>query len=63
MKNPKDFISNICALLIVIAGALVTAIQSGVITFLPGWVSGVCVLTGVIATAIIGYLTGKPTKP
>ena len=55
----KNTITSICGLVILITGSLVTAIQIGVITFLPLWTSGVCVLLGVIATSLIAWATGK----
>jgi len=55
----KNKVSSICGLITILSGALATAIQTGVLTFLPTWVSGVCVLLGVVSTGVIGWLTGK----
>ena len=57
MKNLKDRISTICAILLALCGAVVAMQQAGVVV--P---STILTITGVVAalsTAVIGYLTGK----
>jgi hypothetical protein len=57
----KDTISNWCAFVLVIAGALITLDQSGTVNF-PSWVDNIMTVLATISGAIVAYLTGKPVK-
>jgi len=59
MKNLKDTLSSILAALIVISGSIFGLIETGTLSNLPEWVKTACVIIPVIATAIIGVMTGK----
>jgi uncharacterized membrane protein len=54
MKNPKNTITNIAAIIIVVATALKTALDASAGTDI-NWLAVVFGVT----TAVIGYLTGK----
>ena len=56
-SNIKDTLSTIFGILFAIAGALLTASQSGLV--LPTWAVAACGSVMAISGAIIGYLTGK----
>ncbi len=57
MKDLKNIITNITAIVIVVAAAIAYAINTGTITFLPEWVAQLCILIGVIGGAV-GISTG-----
>ena len=57
MKDWKGTISTICGIVAAIAGALVTASQTGLV--LPTWLVALCGAMGTICLAIIGILTGR----
>jgi hypothetical protein len=56
MATLKDKITNICSSVIAIAAAIGTF---AVTMNLPVWVVASCGLVAAIATAVIGYFTGK----
>ncbi len=55
--NSKDLISTICGIVIAVCGAIVGAIQAGVV--LPTWVNTVCLVLIAVAGGLIGVVTGK----
>lgn len=57
MKNLKDTLSTICAVLLVLSGVVVALPAQGVI--LPPIVSTIAIVVGAVAGAVIGILTGK----
>lgn len=57
MKNLKDTITNICSAILVVCGVVLAINQAGIV--LPTWVNTVTTVAGIVATAVIGYLTGK----
>lgn len=57
----KDKVTNICGLLIVVGGALIAADKAGQVQ-LGGAVDGIISVVITIATAFIGYMTGKPSS-
>jgi hypothetical protein len=57
--NWKDGLTNICGLIIVLTGSIVTGIQTGVLTSMPAWVSGVCTLIGLLAAGMVSWASGK----
>lgn len=57
MKNLKDTLSTICAVLLVLSGVVVSLPAQGVI--LPPIVSTIAIIVGAVSGAIIGVLTGK----
>lgn len=62
MNNLKNTITNICGILIVLSGAIVTAVQAGSLEFLPSWVSPLMTLIGVVCGGLVAWATGKPAN-
>ena len=58
----KDKVTNICGIVIVIAGALVAGDKAGQIS-LPNGVDGALSILITIGTAMVAYFTGKPSTP
>jgi hypothetical protein len=58
MKNLKDKITNYCAIVIAISGALLTPEITNVIHY-PVWITSTLAISAVMATSLIGYFTGK----
>jgi hypothetical protein len=56
-NNLKDKITNICGVIVVICGALLTSTTQGVT--LPTWLTGAAGVLSALSIGIIGYLTGK----
>jgi hypothetical protein len=57
MKNLKDNLTNICAIIIVIIAALQLSKSQGVI--FPHWVDNTCIVLGALCLGIGSYLQGK----
>jgi uncharacterized membrane protein len=57
MKNLKDTLSTICAVLLVLSGVVVSLPAQGVM--IPPIVSTIAIIVGALAGAVIGILTGK----
>ena len=58
MKNLKDTLSTLCAVIIGICGGIAAAMQSGVIV-LPSWAMTVCILGGIIGGVLVSVFQGK----
>ena len=58
MKNWKDILSTICAVILGICGGIAAAMQSGVIV-LPPWVMTACILGGIIVGVLVSVFQGK----
>ena len=58
MKNLKDTLSTLCAVIIGICGGIAAAMQSGVIV-LPSWVMTGCILGGIIGGVLVSVFQGK----
>ena len=58
MKNWKDTLTSVCALVIAICGGI-TGLNLGGAFTLPTWLITICGLLVVIAGALIGWATGK----
>jgi predicted membrane channel-forming protein YqfA (hemolysin III family) len=57
MTNLKDKVSNYCAILLAISGAILALTTQGVV--LPSWLLTGATVVATVSTAIIGILTGK----
>ena len=58
MKNLKDNLSTMCAVLIGICGGIATAMQRGMIV-LPPWAMTVCILGVIIGGVLVSVFQGK----
>ena len=58
MGNLKDTITNICGIIIAIGGSILALVTVGTLV-LPTVVNTVLVVLVTVATALIGYFTGK----
>lgn len=56
-KTKKDRYSNIAGFVIALSGAIIAAAHAGV--EIPTQIEKGAIFTGIIATAMIGWLTGK----
>lgn len=57
----KDSITNICGLVVAVGGAILSAVAAGQVT-LPATVTTILGISVAVATAVIGFYTGKPTQ-
>ncbi len=56
----KNKVTNICGLVLVITGAIVTAEKQGVV--MPTWVDSTCIVLAAMAVGLIAWYTGKPNE-
>ena len=56
-SNLKDKISNICAVIIAIAGAILGLTTAGIV--LPPIIITIATGAGILAAAVVAFLTGK----